>query len=93
MSTALLVLASIALVFYLLTWKYIFQLVHEINHRSPDHRVSMWWWHKGWKTHKAHFPDSPVRMRLVACIAATAGLGLVIFCVEARNLFERMQLR
>jgi hypothetical protein len=93
MSTPSLILASIALVFYLLTWKYILQLVREVNHGSPVPRVSMWWWHKGWKAHRTLFPASPVRTRLLACIAITLGLGLVVFCVEARNLFERMQPR
>jgi hypothetical protein len=33
-----------------------------------------------------------VRTRLLTCIAVTVGLGLV-FCIEARHLFERMQPR
>ena len=93
MTTPSLVLACIAIVFYLLTWKYILQLVHEVNHGSTVHRVSWWWWHRGWRTHKALFPTSPVRKRLVTCIAATVGFGLVVFVVEARNLFERVQPR
>jgi hypothetical protein len=63
----------------------------ELNHGSPEHRVSMRWWHKGWEVHKTLFPCSPVRTRLLACIAVSVGLGLVVFCVEARNLFKRMQ--
>jgi hypothetical protein len=62
-----------------------------VNNGSPVHRISMWWWHKGWNVHKTFFPASPVRTRLLACIAVTVGLGLVVFCVEARNLFERIQ--
>lgn len=92
MSTPSLILACTAVVFYLLTWKYILQLVSEVNHGSSEHRVSMWWWHKGWKVHRTLFPDSPVRTRLLTCIAVTVGLGLV-FCIEARHLFERMQPR
>jgi hypothetical protein len=93
MSTPSSIFGSIALVFYLLTWKYILQLVHEVNHDSPMHMVSMWWWHKGWKIHKTLFPASPVRTRLLACIVITVGFGLAFFCVESRNLLERMQPR
>lgn len=89
MSTRSLIL-SIALVFYLLAWKYILQLVREVNRDSTVQRVSIWSWHKGWKVHRRLFPTSSVRMRLLASIAVTVGLALIAFCVEARKMVARL---
>jgi hypothetical protein len=93
MSTPSLVLFSIALVFYLLTCKYILQLVREVNRESTIQSVSIWNWHKGWKVHRTLFPTSSVRMRLLASIVVTVALALVAFCVEARNMVARLQPR
>jgi hypothetical protein len=47
MSTASTIIFSVAMVFYLLTWKYIRQLVRDVNETANGERVSIWWWHKG----------------------------------------------
>jgi hypothetical protein len=87
MSTTSTIIFVVALVFYVLTWKFIRRLVRDVNARTTGNRVSIWGWHKGWRMHSQLFPTSSVRPRLVACIALTVGLGLVAFCIEARNLF------
>jgi hypothetical protein len=85
MSTTPAIIFSIALVFYVLTWKYILQMVREVNTNAIGNKVSIWRWQKGWRIHKQAFPASPVRQRLAACITLTAGLGLVAFCIEVQN--------
>ena len=87
MSTISIIMFGVALVFYALTWKYIRQLVRDVNAKAMENRVSIWRWHQGWRIHSQFFPTSSVRPRLVACIALTVGLGLVAFCIEARNIF------
>jgi hypothetical protein len=90
MSTTAAVIFCLALVFYVLTWKYIRQFVRDVNAKATENRVSIWGWHKGWRIHSQFFPTSSVRSRLVACIALTVGLGLVAFCIEARNMFVQL---
>jgi hypothetical protein len=85
MSTAFAIIFSVALVFYVLAWKYIIQMVREVNANAIGKRVSLWRWQKGWKIHKQSFPASPVRLRLAASIVLTACLGLVAFCIEVHN--------
>jgi hypothetical protein len=87
MSPTSIIIFVVALVFYVLTWKYIRQMVRDVNAKTTANRVSIWRWHKGWRMHSQFFPTSSVRPRIVACIALTVGLGLVAFCIEARNLF------
>ena len=87
MSTTSAIIFSVALVFYLFSWNYIRQLVREVNATMTGNKVSIWRWHKGWRKHSELFPASSVRLRIVACIALTVGLGLVAFCIAARNLF------
>jgi hypothetical protein len=93
MSTISAVIFSVALVFYALTWKYIRQLVRDVNANATESSVSIWRWHKGWRMHSQFFPRSSVRVRLVVCIALTVGLGLVAFCIEARNMFVHLNVR
>jgi uncharacterized membrane protein len=85
MSTASAIIFSVALVFYILAWKYIVQMMHEVNANAIGKRVSLWRWEKGWKIHKQSFPASPVRLRVATCIALTACLGLIAFCIEVHN--------
>jgi hypothetical protein len=85
MSTTAAIIFCVALVFYILTWKCILQMVREVNANAIGNKVSVWRWHKGWRIHKQSFPTSSVRLRLAACIALTAGLGLVAFCIELQN--------
>ena len=86
MSTTSAIIFSVAFVPYIFAWKYIRQLVRDVNARATGNRVSIWRWHKGWRMHSQFFPMSSVRLCIVTCIALTAGLGLVAFCIEARNL-------
>ena len=92
MTTSAIIFFSVAWVFYLLTWKYIGQLVHEVNRDPANRRVSFWRWHKGWRIHRELFPASPVRLRLLTCLAATVGLSLIAFIIEARDLFAYLDL-
>jgi hypothetical protein len=86
-STAVIVVFVLALVPYILAWKFILQLVREVNSRSAGNKVSIWWWHRrGWKMHRQFFPTSPVRGRIVTCIALAVGIGLLAFSIATRNL-------
>jgi len=85
MSPASAVIFSVAAIFYLLSWKYIRQLIREVNSRDTKSRVSIWWWQRGWKMHTQFFPRSAVRGHIAFCIALTAGLVLVAFCIEVRS--------
>jgi hypothetical protein len=85
-----LILFSIAATSYLVGCKYIFQLVREVNGSSGANTVSLRNWHKGLKIHKAAFPESAVRMRIVVCLATTFGLALVGFLIEAKHLTQKL---
>lgn len=87
MSTAGALIFGVACVFYILAWKYIRQLLREVNAKMLEKRVSLLRWHKGWKTHKQLFPESSVRLRVAACIGLTVALGLCAFCIEVRNRY------
>jgi hypothetical protein len=90
MTTPSIIIFSVAVAFYCLTWVYIRQLVREVNANPGHKRVSLWWWPSGWKRHRSLYPTSVVRKRLVGCIAITVALGLVVFVIEVRHLFVRL---
>jgi len=85
------VIFGVAFVFYILAWKYIRQLLREVNARMTENRVSIWGWHKGWRMHRQFFPESSVRLRIAAYIALTVGFGLFAFCIEARSRYLLMR--
>jgi hypothetical protein len=87
MATTPAIIFSVAFVFYILTWKYILQMVREVNANAIGNKVSIWRWQKGWRRHKQSFPASSVRQRLAGCIALTAVLGLVAFGIEVQDKF------
>jgi len=53
-------------------------------------RVSFWWWLSGWKPHRSLYPTSVVRKRIFGCMAITVALCLVVFVIEARHMFTRL---
>jgi hypothetical protein len=87
MSTKLAIIFVVALVFYILTWEFICQMVREVNTNAMGNNVSIWRWQKGGRTHKQSFPSNPVRLHLAVCIALTVGLCLVAFCIEVQSKF------
>ena len=89
MTTPSLVIFGIAAIFYILTWVYVRQLIREVNADPTAPHVSMWRWHKGWNRHRTRFPSSPVRRRILACIALTVIFGLVAFGIEVRQMLLR----
>ncbi len=89
MTTPSAVIFSISAVFYVLTWVYIRQLVRDVNLDATAPRVSLWRWNKGWGRHRTQFPGSPVRKRIVECIALAVALGLIAFVIEVRRMFIR----
>jgi hypothetical protein len=58
-STAVSIVFIAASVPYILAWKFIFQLIQDVNLRSTENNVSVWEWHKGWKVHRQFFPNEP----------------------------------
>jgi len=90
MTTPSVIFFSIAAIFYVLTWIYIRQLVRDVNGGQLGQRVSLWRWHKGWSCHRALFPNSRVRQRLVGCMALTVALALIAFAIEARTMLLRL---
>jgi hypothetical protein len=87
MRTSAVIIFSFALVPYILSWKYILQFIRDVNSRTTGDKVSVWTWYKGWRIHGQFFPTSSVRRNIVSCIALTVSLGLIAFCVGARNLY------
>jgi hypothetical protein len=91
MSTPTVVLFCVAAIFYLLTWVYIRQLVRDVNSEPSAKLLSVCRWHKGWKRHRALFPTSVVRQRLIACMALTVTFGLIAFAIQARLMLLRLR--
>jgi hypothetical protein len=91
MSTLTVVLFCVAAIFYLLTWVYIRQLVRDVNNEPSEKLLSVWRWRKGWKRHRALFPTSVVRQRLMACMALTVTFGLIAFAIQARLMLLRLR--
>jgi hypothetical protein len=86
MPLSVVIIFWVALVPYIFAWKYILQLIREVNLRTSGKKMSVWNWNKGWSTHSQLFPTSLVRRRIVSCIALAVGLGLVAFCIGARDM-------
>jgi len=91
MTTPSVIIFCIAAIFYVLAWVYIRQLLRDVNSDPTGQHISLWRWHKGWSRHRSLFPNSPVRQRLVGCIALTATLGLIAFAIEARLMLLRLR--
>jgi hypothetical protein len=91
MTTPSVVLFCVAAIFYLLTWVYIRQLVRDVNSEPSAKLVPLWRWQKGWKRHRALFPTSVVRQRLIVCMAFTITFGLIAFAIQARLMFLRLR--
>ena len=89
MTTPSVILFCIASIFYVLACVYIRQLVRDVNSVPTGQHISLWRWHKGWSRHRALFPNSRVRQRLVGCMALTVTLALVVFAIEARLMLLR----
>jgi hypothetical protein len=89
MPTSVAVIFSVALVPYILSWKYILQLIRDVNLKTTGKKISIWSWHKGWRIHREFFPASSIRRSIVYCIGLSVGLGLAAFCVEVRSVLLR----
>jgi len=85
------ILFCIAAIFYVLAWVYIRQLVRDVNGESAGQQISVWRWQKGWSRHRTLFPNSPVRQRIVGCVALTVTLGLLAFAIESRFMLLRLR--
>jgi hypothetical protein len=80
----------VAAIFYVVAWIYIRQLVRDVNSEPTGQYISLWRWHKGWSRHRALFPKSAVRQRLVDCMALTVTFALIAFAIEARQMLLRL---
>jgi hypothetical protein len=89
MTTPSVIFFCIAAIFYVVAWVYIRQLVRDVNSKPTEQRISLWRWHKGWSRHRALFPNSVVRQRLVGCMALTVTFALIAFAIEARQMLLR----
>jgi len=76
-------------IFYGLSWVYVWRLVHDVNGEATGQHISLWRWHKGWSRHRFLFPNSGVRKRLAGCMALTVTLALIAFAIEARSMLLR----
>lgn len=83
------VLFAVAVVFYVRTWKYIHQLVKEVNQRQPELRFTTlgWWRHRyePWRLHSRLFPSSSVRKQIAWNIAFTVAFMLGVVLVQVRS--------
>ena len=93
MTTPSIIIFTIAAAFYALAWVYIRRLVRDVNASPGEKPVSLWWWLSGWKPHRSLYPASAVRKRILGCISAAVALLLVVFVIEARQMFMRVNLR
>jgi len=80
----------LAAIFYVVVWVYIRQLVRDVNGDSTGQHISLWRWHKGWSRHRALFPNSVVRLRIVGCMVLTVAFALIAFAIEARQMLLRL---
>jgi hypothetical protein len=90
MTTTSIILFCLAAIFYVVALVYIRQLVRDVNSEPIGQHISLWRWHKGWSRHRALFPNSPVRQRLVGCMALTVTFALIAFAIEARQMLLRL---
>jgi hypothetical protein len=91
MTTPSIIFFCVAAIFYLLTWVHIRQVVRDVNSESSGQQISLWQWRKGWSRHRALFPTSVVRQRLIACMTLTVTFGLIAFAIEARLMLFRLR--
>jgi hypothetical protein len=74
-------LFSLTAIVYVWTVRTIWQLVDQANRLESGRRFNRFWWTPAWKVHKAAFPASPLRRKIVARFLITWGLGaLALAC-------------
>jgi hypothetical protein len=85
------VLFAVAAVFYVRTWKYIHQLIEEVNQKNPERRYSTlgWWSHRfePWRLHSQFYPSSSVRKQIGWNIALMLTFWFVMMLVFVRWFF------
>ncbi len=70
------VLMTLTFVLYCLVVKAIWQLVSETRASGSTARFNRFWWLPAWKVHRAVFPESPLRRRIVRL----CGLCYLVMC-------------
>jgi hypothetical protein len=86
------IFVCIAAIFYVVAWVYIRRLVRDVNSEPNGQHIPIWRWHKGWSRHRALFPNSAVRQRLVGCMALTVIFALIAFGIEAHQMLLRLRV-
>jgi hypothetical protein len=89
MTTPSIIFFCLAAIFYMVALAYIRQLVRDVNGELNGPHISLWRWHKGWSRHRALFPNSAVRQRLIGCMALTVTFALIAFAIEVRQMLLR----
>jgi hypothetical protein len=83
------VLFAIAAVFYVLAWKNIHTLVHEVNRGQPErHFTTVGWWrhrYEAWHLHAQLYPSSVVRKRIAWSLLLTVAFMLGVMLVMVRQ--------
>jgi len=90
MTTPSIIFFCLAAIFYVAALVFIRQLVRDVNSEPTGQHISLWRWRKGWSRHRALFPNSIVRQRLVGCIALTVVFAIIAFAIEARQMLLRL---
>jgi|SRR3954452_19785524 hypothetical protein len=86
------VLFAVAAIFYVRSWKYIHQLVEEVNEQNPERRYSTLNWlalwrgsrYEPWRLHSKLYPSSSVRKQIGWSIALTLTFWVGLILVEVR---------
>ena len=82
-------LFAVAAIFYVRTWKYIHQLVKEVNQQHPERQYSTlgWWRHRyePWRLHSQFYPSSSVRKQIGWNIVLTVRFMLGVMLVQVRS--------
>jgi hypothetical protein len=82
------ILSVFVAVFYFRTWKYIHQLVKEVNQQQPERRfTTLSWWRprEAWRVHSQLYPSSGVRKQIAWNIALSVVFALGVMFVQWRS--------
>lgn len=67
----------VALIFYVMTWREIWQLVDETRKLESCTNFNRFWWTPAWRVHRTAYPESRLRRRIVVRFLLTFGVMMI----------------